>query len=189
MKKHDLGKYVAAGDGRISSFRRPEKATNCFRRSLAGDYGPGSEDIVVGKTPKATPWRVLLINSRPGGLIESNYLILNLSHPSVLPDTSWIEPGKAAWDWWSGRLARNVNFEPGMNTATMMHYIDFAAEHHIEYMLIDGEWSPFNDITRTIPEIDMPAIIAPCPEQGRQSAPLDAVDRGAGAGRCGVPSL
>jgi alpha-glucosidase len=127
-----------------------------------GTWGPlpGSEDIVVARTPKATPWRVMLIDSRPGGLIEHNYLILNLSHPSVLTDTSWIKPGKAAWDWWSGRYARNVDFKPGMNTATMMHYIDFAGEHHLEYMLIDGNWSPFNDITKTIPEIDMPKILA-----------------------------
>jgi alpha-glucosidase len=48
----------------------------------------------------------------------------------------------------------------------MMHYIDFAAEHHLEYMLIDGAWSPFNDITRTIPEIDMPAIMAHAKSKG-----------------------
>ncbi len=111
------------------------------------------------KTPKATPWRVLLMSSQPGGLIENNYLLLNLSRPSQLADTSWITPGKSAWDWWSGRMDKNVNFTPGMNTATMEHYIDFAAAHHIQYMLIDGAWSPFNDITKTIPEIDMPAIM------------------------------
>jgi alpha-glucosidase len=144
----------------------PGKGQQLFPPLASWGYGPGSEDIVVGKTPKATPWRVLLINSRPGGLIESNYVILNLSHPSVLPDTSWIQPGKATWDWWSGRLAKNVNFTPGMNTATMMHYIDFAAEHHIEYMLIDSNWSPFNDITRTVPEIEMPAIIAHARSKG-----------------------
>ena len=119
-----------------------------------------SEDIVLGKTPKATPWRVFMIDSRPGGLIESNYLILNLSPPCALADTSWIKPGKAAWDWWSGRLARGVDFEPGMNTATLKHYIDFAAEHHLEYMLIDGNWSPFNDMTRPIEEVDLPDVIA-----------------------------
>jgi len=158
VAEHDLGKYARlAGQKLILS--PPGVGQQLLPPSSNIALGPGSEDIVVGRTPKATPWRVLLINSRPGGLIESNYLILDLSRPSVLADTSWIEPGKAAWDWWSGRLARNVNFEPGMNTATMMHYIDFAAQHHIEYMLIDGNWSPFNDITRTIPEIDMPALM------------------------------
>src|SRR6516225_9149344 len=89
---------------------------------------PGrSDQAVVGSTPQPTPWRVLMINPRPGGLIESSDLILNLSEPNKLEDTSWIQPGKAAWDWWSGSFARNVDFKPGMNTDTMKHYIDFAA--------------------------------------------------------------
>jgi alpha-glucosidase len=126
----------------------------------------GSEDVVQGTTPMTTPWRVLLIATRPGDLIESNYIVLNLSSTLKLKDTSWIKPGKAAWDWWSGSMARDVDFKPGMNTATMKHYVDFAADHHLEYMLIDGNWSPFNDITRSIPEIDMPEILAHAKEKG-----------------------
>jgi len=156
--EHDLGKTARLARQKLI-LSPPGLGAQLLPTSSNIALGPGSEDIVEGRAPKATPWRVLLVNSRPGGLIESNYLILNLSRPSALPDTSWIEPGKCAWDWWSGRLARNVDFTPGMNTATMMHYIDFAAAHRIEYMLIDGAWSPFNDITRSIPEIDMPTIM------------------------------
>jgi alpha-glucosidase len=125
-----------------------------------------SDELVVGKPPFATPWRVVMMHDRPGGLIENNHLILSLSSPSVIADTSWIQPGKSAWNWWSGGLARNVNFTPGMNTATMKHYIDFAAEHHLEYMLIDGGWSPFHEITKTIPEINMPEIMAHARKRG-----------------------
>jgi alpha-glucosidase len=126
----------------------------------------GSDEIVVGKTPKATPWRILLIHSQPGGLIENNHLVLSLSTPSVLTDTSWIVPGKSAWNWWSGTVAHSIDFTPGMNTPTMKHYIDFAGDHHLEYLLIDGGWSPFNDITKTIPEIDMPEIMAHAKRRG-----------------------
>ena len=125
-----------------------------------------SDEIVVGRTPMATPWRIVMMHSRPGGLIENNDLVLSLSAPSVLADTSWIQPGKSAWNWWSGSLARNVDFTPGMNTATMKHYIDFAADHHLEYLLIDGGWSPFNEITKTVPEIDMPEIMAHAQNRG-----------------------
>jgi alpha-glucosidase len=136
--------------------------------------GPkGMNEVVVGSTPKATPWRVLLINERPGGLIESNYLILNLSAPCALADTSWIQPGKSAWDWWSGSFARNVDFKPGMNTATMKHYVDSAAAHHLEYMLVDAGWSPgqdeyshLADITRYKPEVDIPGIVAYAKQKG-----------------------
>jgi alpha-glucosidase len=129
------------------------------------------DQVVIGSTPKSTPWRVLLINSRPGALIESNYIILDLSEPCALADTSWIHPGKAAWDWWSGSFAKNVDFKPGMNTATMKHYIDFAAEHHLEYMLIDAGWYPAHDyaqpldILHHVPEVDVPGLIAYAKQQ------------------------
>ena len=125
-----------------------------------------SDEAVVASTPKATPWDVVLINSQPGGLIESDSLILNLNPPSALSDTSWIKPGKAAWDWWSGSYASGVDFKPGMNTATMEHYIDFASKSHFAYMLIDAGWSPEDDITRTVPSIDMPGIIAYAKRRG-----------------------
>jgi len=119
-----------------------------------------SDEAVVGSTPKSTPWRVLLVNSRPGGLIETSYLILNLNPPSVLRDASWIKPGKSAWDWWSGSFARDVKFKPGMNTATMKHYIDFAAEHKLDYMLVDEGWSPHDDITKPVAAVNIPEILA-----------------------------
>lgn len=125
-----------------------------------------SDQAVVTSTPKATPWRLLLVNPRPGALIESNYLVLDLSTPSVLQDISWVKPGKAAWDWWSGSFARNVNFTPGMNTATMEHYIDFAADHHLEYMLIDAGWSPRDDITHWVPAVDLPEVLEHARKRG-----------------------
>ncbi|PYV08029.1 MAG: hypothetical protein DMG23_14610 [Acidobacteria bacterium] len=92
--------------------------------------------------------------------------MLNLSAPSALSDTSWIKPGKAAWDWWSGSFARGVNFKPGMNTATMEHYIDFAADHHLEYMLIDEGWSTHEDITHWIAAVDLPEILDKARKRG-----------------------
>ena len=68
-----------------------------FENALVSKLSPGPERmdrVVIGSTPKTTPWRVLLINDRPGGLIESNHLILDLSAPSMIGDTSWIVPGK-----------------------------------------------------------------------------------------------
>jgi alpha-glucosidase len=124
-----------------------------------------SDEAVTASTPKATPWRIMLVSSTPGGLIESSDLVLTLSAPTALADTSWIQPGKAAWDWWSGSYASGVDFTPGMNTATMEHYVDFAAAHHLEYMLIDAGWYPAQDYTHPLdilhhtPETDVPAII------------------------------
>jgi alpha-glucosidase len=140
-----------------------------FDHALVSKLSPSPErmdQVVTGSTPKALPWRVLLLSDRPGGLIESNYLLLDLSPPSAIADRSWITPGKAAWDWWSGDYDENVNFKPGMNTATMKHYIDFAAEHHFEYMLVDAGWYPSQgykhptSILTYVPEVNIPDIIA-----------------------------
>ena len=81
-----------------------------------------------------------MIAPTPGRLIETSDIILNLNPPCAIADPSWIKPGKAAWDWWTESFAKNVPFKPGMNTATMKHYIDFAGSHGLEYMLIDGGW-------------------------------------------------
>ena len=140
-----------------------------FENALLSKLSPTRErmdQVVIGSTPKNTPWRVLLVSARPGALIENNYVVLDLSAPCALRDTSWIQPGKAAWDWWSGSFARNVDFKPGMNTPTMKHYIDFAAAHHLEYMLVDAGWYPAQDYTHAldilhhVPEVDIPDIVA-----------------------------
>lgn len=128
---------------------------------------------VTGQTPLRSPWRVFMIAAEPGRLIESN-LVINLNPPSAIADTSWIKPGKTAWDWWSGSYAKGVSFKPGMNTETMKHYIDFAARAGLEYMLIDAGWSApgagardtIGDITQTIPEINMPEILAHARSKG-----------------------
>jgi alpha-glucosidase len=123
---------------------------------------------VTAHTPIQTPWRVVMIGHEPGTLIESN-LIVNLNAPSAIADTSWIKAGKAAWDWWSGEQADGVSFTPGMNTATMEHYIDFASRSGLEYMLVDAGWAARlgqgandsnADITKPQPDIDMPALLA-----------------------------
>ena len=139
-------------------------------RSLFAKLAPSMEEpgvAVQTATPMQSPWRVILIGAEPGRLIESN-IVPNLNPPSAIADTSWIKPGKTSWDWWSGSYAEGVDFQPGMNTATMKHYIDFSAASGLEYMLIDAGWAKKGngpndsgaDLTQTSPQIDMPAILA-----------------------------
>ncbi len=137
-------------------------------RKADGTLDP--QGIAVETTaPFSSPWRVMMIADEPAKLIESN-IILNLNPPSKIADTSWIKAGKAAWDWWSGDAATGVSFTPGMNTATMKHYIDFASASGLPYMLIDAGWAATDpnapageprlaDITRVQPNIDMPELV------------------------------
>ncbi len=123
----------------------------------------GSGLKVKTSTPFQSPWRVFLLGATPGRLIENNVLLLHLNEPSRIADTSWIRPGKSAWHWWNGTTAKEVGFQPGMNTATMKHYLDFAAEHGLEYFLIDAGWhqgtEEDGDATQSRPEIDLEQVI------------------------------
>ena len=121
-----------------------------------------------------TPWRVVMLGDSPGALVESD-IVERLNPPTPISDTSWIRPGKSAWDWWSGGLAPDVP-EPGMNTATIRRYIDHAAALGLEYMLVDDGWyvgstgnGHYNrdaDITRAIPGLDLEDLIAYAGERG-----------------------
>jgi alpha-glucosidase len=95
---------------------------------------------VVRTTPAYSPWRVLMIADDPGRLVESN-MVANLNPPCAVSNTSWIKPGKTAWDWWSGSLVKNVSFKAGMNNDTMKYYIDFSARNEFPYMMIDAGWA------------------------------------------------
>ena len=65
----------------------------------------------------ASPWRVVMIADGPEALIGST-LVDDLAAPSRVRQTSdWIAPGKAAWGWWSGLIARGIA-DPGHNDAT-----------------------------------------------------------------------
>ncbi|WP_322401978.1 glycoside hydrolase family 97 protein [Massilia luteola] len=109
-----------------------------------------------------TAWRVVMLGNRAGDLIASN-VVGNLNPPPQ-GDFSWVKPGKAAWDWWSGPLA---GMKPDM--AAYRRFIDFAAASGFPYYLIDAGWAqgsggccdplPTTDITRAAEGIDMPGLV------------------------------
>ena len=72
-----------------------------------------------------------------------------------------MKPGKVAWDWWNDWNIYDVDFRAGINTETYKYYIDFAAEHGIEYVILDEGWSVnmAADLMQVIPEIDIPELV------------------------------
>lgn len=161
--------WVALTEAHIDNYAGLYVAHGRDARTLEARLAPRVDEpglAVSSQTPANSPWRVLMIADHPGRLVESN-LVVNLNPPSAISDTSWIKPGKTAWDWWSGSVARNVSFKAGMNTATMKHYIDFASRNGIEYMLVDAGWAKRgggpndsgSDLTQTNPDINMPELL------------------------------
>ena len=125
-----------------------------FRARLAPGDDP--EVAVSGSLPSHSPWRLLMIGDAPGALIESN-AITSLNPESEIKDTTWIHSGLAAWDWWSGSIGPNGKH--AFTTDTMKYYVDFAAQSHFPYMLIDAGWSVPGDITRMNGKVDVPEVV------------------------------
>jgi alpha-glucosidase len=123
----------------------------------------GADAIAIAKGTRTFPWRVIGVAGKDGGLIESD-LIYRLAGPAVLADTSWIKPGKVAWDWWNANNLFDVEFKSGLNTETYKHTIDFASRYGIEYIILDEGWSSPSDLFQINPGIDLEALI----EYGRE---------------------
>ncbi len=109
-------------------------------------------------TPFDTPWRVIMAAEKPGQLLENNDLLLNLNKPSVIPNTSWIKPGK---------IMREIA-QTNENTKAS---IDFAAENGLQYILYDWKWygSAFDfnsDASKVAINLDLQKWIAYGRERG-----------------------
>jgi len=103
---------------------------------------------------RSFPWRLLIISETDGGLIESDLSYL-LADECRMEDTAWIVPGKVAWDWWNNNNIYGVDFRAGINNKTYEHYIDFASENGIEYVILDEGWYRLGNIMDVVPEIDV----------------------------------
>jgi alpha-glucosidase len=117
-----------------------------------------AEYIAETSGRRTFPWRVLLIAEEDELLVESD-LLYRLAPSLELSDTSWIRPGKVAWDWWNALNLYGVDFESGINTATYKNYIEFASEFNIEYVILDEGWSETTDLLKINPDIDLKALL------------------------------
>ncbi len=111
------------------------------------------------QSPSHTPWRSVMICDNACDVLASN-LILNLNEPCAYDDTSWIKPVKYVGVWWemiagpkewsytsdlpSVKLGKHdyASVKPhgkhSANTANVKKYIDFAAEHGFDQVLVEG---------------------------------------------------
>lgn len=119
-----------------------------------------SNRICKSSGQRTYPWRVVLVTTHDTQL-ANNDLMQKLSPACRLNDTSWIKPGKAAWDWWNTCNLTGVDFKAGMNTPTYKKFIDFAAENNLEYIIIDEGWSGKESLTEELnPDINLKELIA-----------------------------
>lgn len=125
---------------------------------------------VYAKAPFVSPWRTIIIASKPGDLITSK-LMLNLNEPCRIKDTSWIETGKYVGIWW-GMHMKDYTWaqgpQHGATTSNTKRYIDFTAKHGLKAVLVegwnygwDGDWTKDGDkfsFTKPYPDYDLEGL-------------------------------
>ena len=115
---------------------------------------------------QSLPWRAIVITERDADILNCD-MAQRLAPECHISDTSWIHPGKVAWDWWNNTNITGVSFPSGMNTDTYLYYIDFAARNHIEYIIIDEGWSGKESLMDHLsPDIDLTQLIAHGQQKG-----------------------
>jgi alpha-glucosidase len=134
-----------------------------LKESLTGDRDfrvVESADYIANTAGTRTfPWRVIGIAEKDGDLL-TNEIVYLLQKPSQLQDTSWIKPGKVAWDWWNDWNISGVDFHAGINTQTYKYYIDFAAKYGLPYIILDEGWYKLGNVLEVVPEINMEELSA-----------------------------
>ena len=124
-----------------------------------------SGDKVVVNNTRVSPWRTIVIGENAGDLITSR-LMLNLNEPSKIKDTSWIKPGRYIGVWWGIHMEKyswKMGPNHGAATENVLRYIDFAAQHHFDGVLVEGwnvgweDWATF-DFLKSYPDFDIQKI-------------------------------
>ncbi|WP_317039586.1 glycoside hydrolase family 97 protein [Prevotella sp. khp7] len=124
---------------------------------------------VYAQAPFVSPWRTIIVGSKPGDLIASR-LILNLNEPCRI-DTSWLDTGRYIGIWW-GMHMNDYTWaqgpKHGATTEMTRRYIDFAAQHGFRGVLVegwnegwDGDWTRIGNhfkFTKPYPDYDLEGL-------------------------------
>ncbi|WP_232526554.1 glycoside hydrolase family 97 protein [Marinilabilia rubra] len=115
-------------------------------------------NMVYMQAPRTTPWRTVIASKNAGDILLS-HITLNLNEPCVYEDVSWIKPVKYIGVWWEMITGKSSwaytnlpsvklgetdystvepNDNHAANTAHVKEYIDFAARHGFDQVLVEG---------------------------------------------------
>ncbi|HWL00419.1 MAG TPA: glycoside hydrolase family 97 protein [Parapedobacter sp.] len=111
------------------------------------------------QAPATSPWRTVIVSDDARDILASN-LTLNLNEPSKIADPSWIKPTKYVGVWWemiTGKREWSYTYDlpsvhlgvtdysevkphgkHGATTENVKRYIDFAAQHGFDGVLVEG---------------------------------------------------
>lgn len=160
MMKTDNGLYINLHEAALIDYScmhlELDDKNMVFKSWLTPD---ARGDKAFMQTPCNTPWRTIIVSDDAREILASR-ITLNLNEPCKLEDTSWIKPVKYIGIWWDmitgkGSWAYTDDVtsvklgetdysktkrteKHSANTANAKRYIDFAAEHGFDQLLIEG---------------------------------------------------
>lgn len=159
MMKSAEGLYINIHEAALVNYPAMILTVNKSSLILTATLAP---DAVGNKaylqTPSHTPWRTIIVSDKAADILSSK-TILNLNEPSKIEDTSWIKPTKYIGIWWEMHVGTGTwfysddvnllldstdwkslkpNGRHSANTANTKRYIDFAAKHGFDGVLIEG---------------------------------------------------
>lgn len=157
MLKSDNNLYLNIFEAAVTNYPVMHLDVDTANYTLASNLVPNAiGDKAYLRTPSTTPWRTFMVSDDARDIVGSK-MILNLNEPNKIEDTSWIKPmkyigiwwemhvGIATWDYAGSQNAQNSltkellpSGKHGATTENTKRYIDFAAKHGFDGVLVEG---------------------------------------------------
>jgi glucan 1,4-alpha-glucosidase len=156
MRSPNGNVHMAIAEAGLKDFAALHLTTDNKALTFKAALIPSAEEGVKSRNqlPFNTPWRAILLSKDAAGIIDSK-LILNLNDPCTFTDVSWIKPQKYVGIWWlmhvgkatwdrlgsqdmNSATDRKPHGKHGATTENTKAYIDFAAKHKFDGVLVEG---------------------------------------------------
>ena len=160
MLKSNDGLYINLHEAALVNYPSMMLNVNAAKHQLSAHLVPDKNGVKgYVQTGSVTPWRTIVVSDDARDILASN-LILNLNEPCKINDTSWIHPTKYIGVWWEYFIGggstwaysddRDItigvtdyqklkpNGHHGANTEHVKKYINFAAQHGFDAVLVEG---------------------------------------------------
>ena len=160
MLKSDDGLYINIHEAALVNYPAMHLNLDAETFLMSAHLTPDKNGVKgYIQTGSVTPWRTIIVSDDARDILASN-LIINLNEPCKIEDTSWIKPTKYVGVWWEYFTGGGstwsytdcqdivigktdyTKLKPhghhGANTAHVKEYIDFAAKHDFDAVLVEG---------------------------------------------------